>query len=220
MGQTSGCTSFIFVSNRKMQFALIAPCRWPHYRQKDASKQSHTVFCVKTCSLSHCCHRGSLLTRANVLFTTAYIGAAALWKEGPWFTESKNERNLQNKCIKKEYISSRWCGCLCAGGRGVRKREIERISYIIHYRIKRVWPGLWLVSSEKCLDQKHWFGFGVGGCIIEGGELNVYYDELEGGCNRSHNRRNIARSIQQTSVTLPGPLIVSELFDFHATASE
>lgn len=59
-----------------------------------------------------------------------------------------------------------------------------------------------------------------GGCIIEGGELNVYYDELEGGCNRSHNRRNIARSIQQTSVTLPGPLIVSELFDFHAAASE
>lgn len=110
------------------------------------------------------------MTRANVLFTTAYIGAAvnvvASWKGGPRFAlaEKRIRQNLQRAKLKESckrnaqrriHISSRWCGCLCAWGRGVRKREIECISYIIHYRIKRVWLGLWLVSSEKCLYQKH-----------------------------------------------------------------
>lgn len=78
---------------------------------------------------------------------------------------------------KKEYIQY-IDGCLSAGGRGVRKREIERISYIIHYRIKRVRPdygwshqrSVWIKSTD----------LGWGGCIIEGGEQNVYYDEVEG----------------------------------------
>lgn len=61
-----------------------------------------------------------------------------------------------------------------------------------------------------------WIG---GGALLK--VVNRMYTMMRwGGCNRCHNRRNIARSIQQTSVTLPGPLIVSELFDFHAAASE